>query len=279
MSSLNSVLSTHPRSAVPTVNHTRSVLQKLRNAVDRPVPPAAVVTLSPQASRSAQGDPQILPPSDPPEPTAQVSWDAPESQETAPSESAETSPPEDTPPEPGKSQGQASIDGLTQAERDQVTELAQCDREVHTHEAAHQAAGGGLVGAASYTYQEGPDGRSYAIGGECPIQIPASDSPSEMISIAQRVRAAALAPANPSGQDLAVANAAVQMEAQARQALAQQQAQEQQAQAAPSGQASAPSEQKSPPSEIPPGESQAEAADPGTANRAMTAYARASAGF
>jgi SprA-related family len=218
MTALHSVPSTHLRSALPTVNHTRTVLQKARDAVDRPVPPAAVVTLSPQATRSAQGDPQVRPPSDPPEPTTQVSWDAPETQATAPSESAEASPSEDAPPMQGQAQGQASIDGLTQAQRDMVTELAQRDREVHAHEAAHQAAGGGLVGAASYTYQEGPDGRSYAIGGEVPIQIPASDNPSEMISIAQRVRAAALAPANPSGQDLAVANAAVQMEAQARHA-------------------------------------------------------------
>jgi hypothetical protein len=280
MTALHSVRSSHLRSAVPKVNHTRSVLQKLRNAVDRPMPTAAVVTLSPQATRTAQADPQARPPADPPEPATQVSWDAPTPQEAAPSEGAEASPPEDASPESRRSQGQASIDGLTQAQRDQVTELAQRDREVHTHEAAHQAAGGGLVGAASYSYQEGPDGRSYAIGGECPIQIPASDNPAEMIDIAQRVRAAALAPANPSGQDLAVANAAVQMEAQARQALAQQAAQQEQAQpASPAGQSSTPAEAQAQPSEASTAEDQSVAADPGTANRAMTAYARTSMAF
>jgi hypothetical protein len=273
MTAPHSIRATHLRSALPTVNHTRTVLQKARDAVERPVPPAAVVTLTPRATRSEPGDPQARPSADPPEPTMQESRDAPETQETAPSESAETSAPEDTPPMQGKSQGQASIDGLTQAQRDQVTELAQRDREVHTHEAAHQAAGGGLVGAACYSYQEGPDGRSYAIGGECPITIPASDNPSEMIDIAQRVRAAALALANPSGQDLAVANAAVQMEAQARQALAQQQAQQQAQPAPPTGQ-TPPSAQQPADSEASSGE--AAASDTRTVNRAITAYTRSS---
>lgn len=275
MSSLNSLLSTHLRSAVPTINRTRTVLQKMRDAVERPMPPAAVVTLSPQAARSAQGDPQAQPSVHPPQPER---WETPEAQETPPSESAEAPSPEAASPKSSKTQGQASIDGLTRAQRDMVTELVQRDREVRSHEAAHQAAGGGLVGAASYSYQEGPDGRSYAIGGECPIQIPASDNPSEMIDIAQRVRAAALAPGNPSGQDLAVANAAVQLEAQARQALAQQSAQ---AQAPQSSQAARPGK-PSPSGEVPNGQPSTEreqdiAADAGTVSRAMSAYARSNA--
>jgi len=46
-----------------------------------------------------------------------------------------------------------------------VTDLQARDAEVKTHEAAHQAAGAGMTGAASYTYQQGPDGKMYAIGG------------------------------------------------------------------------------------------------------------------
>jgi hypothetical protein len=270
MTALHSVRSTHGRSALPAVSHTRTVLQKLRNAVDRPVPPAAVVTLSPQATQASQSDPQAKPPADAPEPAAQESWDSAGALD--PAEAEDAAPSENATSEPKRSQGQASIDGLTEDQREMVVELVQRDREVHAHEAAHQAAGGGLVGAASYTYQEGPDGRSYAIGGECPIQIPATDDPSEMIAIAERVRAAALAPANPSGQDLAVADAAVQMEAQARQALAQQTAEQQQASSAPSDKA--PAEQKSPPAG-PTEESQTTNA--GTASRAVAAYARNSA--
>lgn len=287
MASLHSVSSTPLRSALPTVNHTRTILQKQRSAAERSMPPAAVVSLSPQATRTSQTDPQARPAA-PPESAAREDWDTAEAQNTA---EAENAPAESVPSEPTKTEGQASIDGLTADQREMVTELVQRDRVVRAHEAAHQAAGGGLVGAASYSYQEGPDGRSYAIGGEVPIQMPASDNPQEMISIAQRVRAAALAPANPSGQDMAVANAAVQMEAQARQALAQQTAQQQEQAAAPAGQAPA---QKQASSREGPGQAaahssqtltekqalprdgpgQAAAPEHGTAHRAMAAYAK-----
>ncbi len=89
-----------------------------------------------------------------------------------------------------------------------LAELAATDREVRAHEAAHQAAGGGFTGAATFTYVTGPDGRRYAAGGEVPIHVPASDTPEETIANLERVRAAALAPANPSGQDLSVAASA-----------------------------------------------------------------------
>jgi hypothetical protein len=89
-----------------------------------------------------------------------------------------------------------------------LAELAATDREVRAHEAAHQAAGGGFTGAATFTYVTGPDGKRYAAGGEVPIQIPAADTPEEDIANLERVRAAALAPANPSGQDLSVAASA-----------------------------------------------------------------------
>ena len=94
------------------------------------------------------------------------------------------------------------------------------DAEVKTHEAAHQAAGGGLVGPASYTYQRGPDGKMYAIGGEVPISAPTPSSPEEAIKIAQQLVTAAMAPADPSPQDFAVAASARAMEIQARQELA-----------------------------------------------------------
>lgn len=46
---------------------------------------------------------------------------------------------------------------LSQKEVAQVRELQSIDRNVKAHEAAHQAAGGGLAGAASFTYTRGPD--------------------------------------------------------------------------------------------------------------------------
>ncbi len=70
-------------------------------------------------------------------------------------------------------------------------------------------------------YETGPDGKRYAVGGEVPVSLRPGRTPQETIANAQTVRSAALAPADPSPQDLAVAAQASQMEAQARQEIAQ----------------------------------------------------------
>lgn len=110
---------------------------------------------------------------------------------------------------------------LSSAQQRQVQRLQARDAEVRAHEAAHQAAGGGLVGAASFTYQKGPDGRSYAIGGEVSIKAGSARTPAATISTMQQVIAAATAPAQPSGQDLAVAAQAQAAIAKAQSQLAQ----------------------------------------------------------
>ncbi|UEM22996.1 hypothetical protein JL100_009710 [Skermanella mucosa] len=106
--------------------------------------------------------------------------------------------------------------GLTEAERDQVKELKKRDTEVRNHERAHQAAGGQYAGSPSYTYQTGPDGRRYAIGGEVSIDISPERDPAATIAKMERIRGAATAPAEPSPQDYKVAAAAdkARMEAQ-----------------------------------------------------------------
>jgi hypothetical protein len=107
---------------------------------------------------------------------------------------------------------------LSDDERRMVNELQARDREVRAHEAAHQAAGGGHVGGASYTYQQGPDGRQYAVGGEVPVDLSTGGgSPEAVIAKMAQVRAAAMAPADPSAQDFAVAAAAAAIQAAARQ--------------------------------------------------------------
>lgn len=106
---------------------------------------------------------------------------------------------------------------LTPEDKRVVTRLAARDTEVRAHESAHQAAASGLGGAASFSYETGPDGRSYAVGGEVPVSLRPGRTPEETIANAQTVRSAALAPADPSAQDLAVAAQATQMEAEARQ--------------------------------------------------------------
>lgn len=111
---------------------------------------------------------------------------------------------------------------LSPEEADQVAKLKQTDREVRMHEMAHMAAGGGMItSGASYSYQKGPDGISYATGGEVGIDTSPGRTPEETVARAQRIRAAAMAPAEPSGQDIAVASQATQMEQQARVEMAQ----------------------------------------------------------
>ncbi len=108
---------------------------------------------------------------------------------------------------------------LTVEEVAQVAKLAARDREVRLHEAQHMAAAGSLaVGGPQFTYQTGPDGKLYAVGGEVKLSVASGQTPEETISRAAQMRAAATAPADPSGQDLAVAAQAAAMETQARQA-------------------------------------------------------------
>ncbi|NHZ88458.1 catalase [Massilia sp. CCM 8733] len=102
-----------------------------------------------------------------------------------------------------------------------IDKLKARDAEVRQHEQAHLAAAGGLaLSGASYTYQRGPNGVNYAIGGEVQIDTSPGGTPQETISRARAIAAAALAPADPSGADRAVAAQAGQMEQQARAELA-----------------------------------------------------------
>ncbi len=92
---------------------------------------------------------------------------------------------------------------------------------MRAHESAHQAVGGQYAGSVSYTYQRGPDGAQYAVGGEVSIDVaPVQGDPQATIEKMRVVRAAALAPAEPSGQDRAVAAQAMQLMLQAQAELA-----------------------------------------------------------
>jgi len=125
-----------------------------------------------------------------------------------------------------KSKEALSSNELSEDEERLVKELQSRDSEVRAHEAAHQAAGGGMTGAASYTYQQGPDGKMYAIGGEVSISMSTGSTPQETIANARKIAAAAMAPGNPSPQDHSVAASARVMEMKAQQQLAKQQQEE-----------------------------------------------------
>ena len=120
--------------------------------------------------------------------------------------------------------------GLTEEERAQVDELKQTDRKVRAHEQAHAAAGGAYASSPSYEYENGPDGNRYAIGGEVSIDVsPVSGDPEATIQKMEVVKRAALAPAEPSPQDRAVAAQADQTRLKAQAELREQRAEEQQA--------------------------------------------------
>jgi len=98
-----------------------------------------------------------------------------------------------------------------------IGRLQQRDRQVRAHEQAHIGASGGLAqGGPSFVYQRGPDGLNYVVGGEVTIDLSPGRSPEETITKADLVRAAALAPGDPSPADLSIAARATQMELQAR---------------------------------------------------------------
>lgn len=107
-------------------------------------------------------------------------------------------------------------DNLTEEEQEEVEDLKARDEEVRQHEQQHQAAGGQYASAPSYTYTQGPDGKSYVSDGEVDIDISEESDPDKTIEKMQAVQRAALAPAEPSTQDRKVAAEAAAIEAQAR---------------------------------------------------------------
>ncbi len=101
-----------------------------------------------------------------------------------------------------------------------IRELINREKEVIAHEQAHKSVGGQYAGAMTYSYTIGPDGRRYISGGEVAINIPATDDPEQMEQALERVKQAALAPANPSPQDQAVAASAAARQQQVRAEIA-----------------------------------------------------------
>ncbi len=108
-------------------------------------------------------------------------------------------------------------------EAQEIRELQLRDREVRAHEAAHAAAGGAYAGSPTYTFEHGPDGHSYAVGGSVSIDTsPIKGDPQATLQKMEQVRAAALAPAQPSAQDMKIAQKAQALAAKARVEMVQQ---------------------------------------------------------
>lgn len=114
---------------------------------------------------------------------------------------------------------------LTPDQQRVLLQLQQRDREVRVHEQAHLATAGQYArGGPSFSYQTGPDGQQYAIGGEVPIDISKESTPEATIQKMETIQRAALAPADPSSADRSIASAAAGQENKARQELRARQA-------------------------------------------------------
>jgi hypothetical protein len=108
------------------------------------------------------------------------------------------------------------------AEQREIADLKKRDAEVKAHEQAHASVGGQLAGSPSYSYQTGPDGQKYAVGGEVNIDLAeVPGDPQATIIKMQQVKAAALAPADPSGADQQIAAEASRRIVEAQIELAQ----------------------------------------------------------
>lgn len=114
---------------------------------------------------------------------------------------------------------------FSKEELELIAQLKARDREVRAHEQAHLAAAGAYAkGGVQYTYQRGPDGKNYAVGGEVQIDTsPIAGDPEATLRKAEQIRRAANAPAQPSSTDRAVAAEAAAMATQARIELAREQ--------------------------------------------------------
>lgn len=99
---------------------------------------------------------------------------------------------------------------LTQEQVRVLDQLQQIDTQVRQHEMAHVAAGGRYItSGATFSYQKGPDGQSYAVSGEVGIDTtPIPGDPQATIQKMQQIKSAALAPVDPSSQDIKIASQA-----------------------------------------------------------------------
>jgi hypothetical protein len=98
-----------------------------------------------------------------------------------------------------------------------LRELQQRDAQVRSHESAHVMAAGGQASMPTYSYQTGPDGRRYAIGGSVDISMISSGDSEQSARQAQKAYRAAMAAGEPSSADMQAASRAMNRAMEAKQ--------------------------------------------------------------
>ena len=114
--------------------------------------------------------------------------------------------------------GPVGADGsrISSEDREMLRKLEDRDAKVRAHETAHVMAAGGQAGPVNYVYQNGPDGRGYAVGGSVNISIISSGGGEESVRQAETASRAALAAGEASLQDNLTAAKASELAARAR---------------------------------------------------------------
>lgn len=98
---------------------------------------------------------------------------------------------------------------LTLEQQEELLQLQSRDQEVRVHEQQHASIGGQHTGSPSYQYETGPDGKQYVVEGSVSVNLsPVAGDPVATIEKMRQVKAAALAPAEPSSADKNAAAAA-----------------------------------------------------------------------
>lgn len=108
-------------------------------------------------------------------------------------------------------------DDLSKNDEALLQRLKARDAVVRNHEAAHVMAAGGQAGSPTYTYQTGPDGKRYAIGGSVNISITTTGDPEADAREAKTAQRAAMAAGEASAADVQTASRAAAKASQATQ--------------------------------------------------------------
>ncbi len=103
-----------------------------------------------------------------------------------------------------------SINSIEQIKVNEIIQtLKRIQQRVISHERAHKAVGGKYAGTVHYSYTKGPDGKKmYITAGEVSLDLSEEASPKETAKKMEIIQAAALAPSDPSPQDIRVAQIA-----------------------------------------------------------------------
>lgn len=104
---------------------------------------------------------------------------------------------------------------LSREDQELVDNLEARDAKVRNHETSHIMAAGGQAGMPTYTYQTGPDGKRYAIGGSVNIATMTTGDTEQDARRANTAYRAAMATGEPSSRDMQAATRARTMEMEA----------------------------------------------------------------